>query len=161
VDPTQEGKMCEAPGEGEETLNTAKGVLDWKERRRARVKLPTVCSRDKWAIRRLGLQELGHAMDIPGDKIENMSPKVLDQVLDGRAPGKLLALIVASLQVTIENGDCKDPEREKKRKGDVCEGQAKHSKIKDAEGSGASLLTKKTEKRVADFSEEKAIESKR
>jgi hypothetical protein len=121
-------RMCEPPGEGDDTLNTAKGVLDWKEQRRARVKLPTVYSKEKWAERRLGFEELGHAMDIPGDKIEKMCPRVLDQVLEGRAPGKLLSLITGSLQVTMENDKCKEPERERKRKGESCVGKGKHGK---------------------------------
>jgi hypothetical protein len=62
MDPTQGGRMCEPPVEGEDRTNTAKGLLDWKERRRAKVKCPTVCSKDKWEIRRLCPQELGHAI---------------------------------------------------------------------------------------------------
>jgi hypothetical protein len=79
--------MCEIPVDKDGTINTAKGLLDWKSRRKAWVTVPTVYSKDRWAVRRLAPQELGHAMDLPGGKIEGMNVEILDKVLNGSVPG--------------------------------------------------------------------------
>jgi hypothetical protein len=107
VDPTLGGRMCEIPVDKDDGINTAKGLLDWKSRRTAWVTVPTVYSKDIW---------LGHAMDLPGDKIEGMNVEVLDKVLNRSVPGKLMALVAASLEIT-ESGACaKEPHRDRKRK---------------------------------------------
>ena len=161
VDPTLGGRMIVPPGEADVTLNTAKGLLDWKERRSAKVKLPTVYSKNKWAERRLGPQEIGHAMDVPGDKIENMNDKLLDRVLDGRAPGKLLAMIASSLQLTQEGGCSMEPERERKRKGEEYRSQAKYSKTKVTLGFESPSRRTVDVKRSAGRKEEESDGSKR
>jgi hypothetical protein len=65
IDPTKGGYMCDEPREGEPTMDTAKGLLNWQTRLTATIILPTVYSRERWARRRLSLKELGHASDIP------------------------------------------------------------------------------------------------
>jgi hypothetical protein len=83
VDPTLGGRMCEILVDEDDGINTAKGLLDWKSRRTVWVTVPTVYSKDRWAVRRLAPQELRHAMELPGDKIEGMNVEVLDKVLNG------------------------------------------------------------------------------
>jgi hypothetical protein len=100
-------------------------LLDWKFRRTAWVTVPTVYSKEKWALRKLGPQELGDAMDLSGDKIEGMKAEVLDKVLNGSVPGKLMALVAASLEIT-ESGACaREPHRDRKRKKESEESQAR------------------------------------
>jgi hypothetical protein len=82
IDPTLGGKMCDIPGDEDNNLNTAKGLLDWTSRRTTWVAVPTVYSKEKWLVRKLGPQELGHAINLPGDKIEGMKAEVLDKVLN-------------------------------------------------------------------------------
>jgi hypothetical protein len=117
VDPTLGGRMCEIPVEKDGAINsTAKGLLDWKSRRTAWVTVPTVYSKDRWAVRRLAPQELGHAMDLPGNKIEGINVEVLDKVLNGSVPGKLMALVAASVEITDSGACSKEPHRDQKRK---------------------------------------------
>jgi hypothetical protein len=108
--------MCDIPGDKDNNLNTAKCLLDWKSRRTMWVTVPTVYSKEKWVVRKLGPQELGHAMDLPGDKIEGMHAEVLNKVLNGSVPGKLMALVAARLEIT-ESGACaKELHRDRKQK---------------------------------------------
>jgi hypothetical protein len=100
MDLTKGGHMCNEPGDKGYSLNTAKGLLDWRGRLTASVIMPTVYSRDKWAKRRLSLQELGHKADIPGDKVEGMGAGSLQATVQGPVPGKLLALIAGRLRQT-------------------------------------------------------------
>jgi hypothetical protein len=44
--------------------------------------VPTVYSKDKWAQRRLGESELGHTMDYPGDKIQNIIAYPITKTLE-------------------------------------------------------------------------------
>jgi hypothetical protein len=72
----------------------------------ASIVIPTVYSKDKWARRKLSLEELGHAADIPGDKVEGMGVGSLKVVaVAGSIPGKLLALIANSLRKTLGKGE--------------------------------------------------------
>jgi hypothetical protein len=97
--------MCPEPGEDKPSLDTAKGLLNWGTQMTATVVVPTVYSRDNWARRRLSLEELGHAADIPGDKVEGMGVGSLKSAVSGLIPGKLLALIANSLRNTLGEGD--------------------------------------------------------
>jgi hypothetical protein len=55
-------------------------------------------------------------MDLPGDKIEGMAAGVLDKILNESVPGKLMALVAASLEITESGATAHAPERERKRK---------------------------------------------
>jgi hypothetical protein len=113
--------MCVGvPDDKEARLNTAIGLLDWKTRCMAWVTVRTVYSKKKWASRRLGPQELGHTMDLPGDKIEGMSAEVLDKVvLSGSVPGKLMVLVAGSLEITESGESAFEPERDRKQKSET------------------------------------------
>jgi hypothetical protein len=103
--------MCDKPvGDGENVLNTAAGLLDWKTRTTVKVIVPTVYSKVKWARRRLCESELGHVMDYPGDKLETLLPAQVRKLLLSPIPGKLLAIAVASLTLTLEGGTSHSPE---------------------------------------------------
>jgi hypothetical protein len=78
VGSTVGGRMCDPPDESKGELNTAGGLVDWKMRRSCWVAVPTVYSKEKWAPRKLTDVELGHVMDLPGDKVEGMTKERLD-----------------------------------------------------------------------------------
>jgi hypothetical protein len=120
VDPTKGGYMCDEPtGEGS-MLDTAKGLLNWGTRLTASITMPTVYSKDRWARRRLTLEELGHAADIPGDKVEGMGAGSLKVAVNAPVPGKLLALIANSLRKTLGKDEAIEArETGKRERGDV------------------------------------------
>jgi hypothetical protein len=118
VDSTLGGKMCVRPEEKGDMINTAMGLLDSKKKRTAWVTVPTVYSKDKWAVRRLNPRELGHVMDLPRDKIVGMSAVLLVKVLTGAVPGKLMALVAVSLEITESGASAEEADRIRKRKAD-------------------------------------------
>jgi hypothetical protein len=108
VDPTVGGRMCDPPDETKQGENTAAGLVDWKMRRSCWVTVPTVSSKVKWATRKLTSVELGHVMDLPGDKVEGMMTERLDQVLRSSVPGKLMVLVCASLELTLDEDNSEE-----------------------------------------------------
>jgi hypothetical protein len=160
VDPTKGGHMCDEPDEEGDLSNTAKGLLDWKGRLTASVIVPTVYSKVKWAKRRLSLEELGHAGDIPGDKVEGMGAGSLKVIVQGPVPGKLLASIAASLKRTAR---IKDEERvAKKRDGGILEREGSKRTRPEAANDWDSreealwerVGSESAKKRIRDLSEE-------
>jgi hypothetical protein len=109
--------MCDKPmQQAADPLNMVDGLVDRKTRGTVKVVVPTVYSKDKWAQRRLGDSELGHAMDYPGDKIKKLLPTQLQKLLAAPVPGKSLAIAIASLTLTLEGGASMTAESKFKRK---------------------------------------------
>ena len=99
VDPTKGGKSVDPPvvGKGSvEALNTALGLLQWK-RRFDRVCVPTVYSKDKWALRRLSDVELADVLDLPGTMRKRMNIGQLAKLSKLNVPGKVMAAVIDSL----------------------------------------------------------------
>jgi hypothetical protein len=65
---------------------------------------PYVYSKDKWAVRKLDPQELGHPIDLPGAKIEGITHSMLDKILNELVPDKLMALVAEFYVVVILKG---------------------------------------------------------
>jgi hypothetical protein len=108
VDRMKGGYICLEPSDDEPTQDTAKGLLNWQTRMAATIVVPTVYSKDQWARRRLTLEELGHALNIPGDnKVKGMGTGLRKVVVTGPIPGKILAPIANSLRKTLGEDDKK------------------------------------------------------
>eukprot|EP00978_Attheya_sp_CCMP212_P027155 scaffold90616_cov31-Attheya_sp.AAC.2 len=88
VDPTISGRQVDPPID-KTALQTAGGLLDWRERA-GYVIVPTVYS-SKWARRLLMPEELGSALDIPSDMISEglRSGKLKGWVSEIRLPFKI------------------------------------------------------------------------
>ena len=107
IDPTKGGRAVDPPGEAEnstEARNTAKGLLGWK-RRFGQVCVPTVYSKEKWAVRRLYDVELTDALDLPGTMRKRMNSQQLGKSSKVKVPGKVMAAVIESLLVRIVQSD--------------------------------------------------------
>jgi hypothetical protein len=78
VSPTQgKGRLVPIPSVDEPTMNTARGLLDWKNRF-GTVIVPTVYSHSHWVRRRLVPSELGAVLDIPADVASALSSESME-----------------------------------------------------------------------------------
>ena len=81
-------------------LNTARGLLQWN-RRFAKVKVPTVYSKDKWAERRLTDVELADVLDLPGTLRKRLKPSQLAKAREMSVPGKVVVALFESLNALV------------------------------------------------------------
>ncbi|KAI2508968.1 hypothetical protein MHU86_5463 [Fragilaria crotonensis] len=110
VDPTKGGRAVDPPVAttgSVEARNTARGLLEWKKRF-DKVCVPTVYSKDKWAVRKLSDTELVDVLDLPGTMRKRMNSGQLAQLSKLKVPGKVMAAVVESLVTLVTDGRKRD-----------------------------------------------------
>ncbi|KAI2495932.1 hypothetical protein MHU86_18586 [Fragilaria crotonensis] len=83
---------------------SAKG-LQWN-RRFAKVKVPSVYSKDKWAERRLTDVELADVLDLPGTLRKRLKPSQLAKAREMSVPGKVVVALFESLYALVAGNVC-------------------------------------------------------
>ena len=90
--------------------------------------VPTVYSKDKWALRRLSDIEVADVLDLPGTLRKKMSVRQLAQLSQVKIPGKVIAAVIDSVVMLVarrdsrtldETDSCAEPARSLKRAMDA------------------------------------------